>query len=127
LSTLAAFLFAASTVSGEMLRGGFPAQRVVPGAARAARSAATLRPLAPGETRFVGVPAAPFVGNVRGVGATGLSGMSRTLPRLISLSGGSANSDRWTDTVVVASSRPDSSRLDAILTGHVVRIALDRP
>ena len=53
--------------------------------------------------------------------------MSSPLPAVISVSPAPAGEDPWTDTVVVASPRPDSSRLDAILTGAVVRIALDQP
>ena len=132
MSFVAAFVLAASTVSAEMPRrrpAAQPAvQRVAIDVAIAARSSAeTFRLLAPGETRFLGPTSAPFVATVRPAGVTEVSRMSSPLPAVISVSTAPAGDDPWTDTVVVASPRPDSSRMDAILTGAVVRIALEHP
>lgn len=128
MSFLTAFLLAALTASAETLSGGPAAQRAVLDVAVAARGGAdTFRPLAPGETRFLGPTSAPSVVNVPAAGVTEVSRVSSPLPRVISISTAPAGDDPWTDTVVVASPRPDSSRMDVILTGAVVRIALDQP
>jgi len=123
---LTTFLLAALTASGETLSGGPAAQRpVLDVTLVAARGGAdTFRPLAPGEMRFLGPTSAPSVVNVPAAGATA-SRVSSPLPRVISVSTAPARDDPWTDTVVVASPRPDSSRMAVILTGAVVRIALD--
>lgn len=127
-SFLAAFFLAALTASAETLRGGPAAQRAVLDVVLAARSSAdTFRPLAPGETRFLGPTSAPSVVNVPATGVTDVTEVSSSLPRVISVSTAPAGDDPWTDTVVVASPRPDSSRMDVIRTGAVVRIALDQP
>jgi hypothetical protein len=127
LSLLTVFLLASLTASAETLRGGSGAQRAVPDVALATRGVDTFRPLAPGEIRFLGPTSAPFVGNVPAAGVREVSSVSHPLPRVINVSTAPAGGDPWTDTVVVASPRPDSSRMDAILTGAVVRIALGRP
>jgi len=129
---LTAFFLAASIASAETPRRRPAAptavQRSAIDVAVAARgSAETFRPLAPGETRFLGPTSAPLLANVRPAGVTEVSRMSSPLPAVISVSPAPAGEDPWTDTVVVSSPRPDSSRLDAILTGAVVRIALDQP
>jgi hypothetical protein len=128
---LAAFLLAASTASAETFRrpaGRRTVQRVAPDVALAARrSAETFRPLAPGEMRFLGQTSAPILASVPAVGVTEVSKASGPQPRVISLSTAPAGGDPSTDTVVVASPRPDSSRLDAILTGAIIRIALEQP
>ncbi len=128
LSFLTAFLLAAFTASGETLSGGPAAQRAVldVAVALAARGGAdTFRPLAPGETRFLGPTSAPFVVSVPAAGVTEVSRVSSPQPRVVSTPTGPAADDPWTDTVVVAAARPDSSRMDVIRTGAVIRIALD--
>jgi hypothetical protein len=125
---VAAFLLAASTAFALTPHRRPPAPRVAPDVALAARSGAqTFRPLAPGETRFLGPISAPFVANIPDAGVTEASRTSSAVPRVISISSTPAGKDPWTDTVVVASPRLDSSRIDAILTGAVVRIALEQP
>jgi hypothetical protein len=118
---LGAFLLAASTASAETPRRRPAASDVATGS-----NAETFRPLAPGETRFLGPTSAPFVASVPAA-VFDVSKAPGPAPRVITLSSAHAGADPWTDTVVVASRRPDSSRLDAILTGAVVRIALDQP
>jgi hypothetical protein len=124
LSLLTAFLLAAFTASAETLSGGPATQRpVLDVAVVAARGAAdTFRPLAPGETRFLGPTAGPSVVNAS---TARVPGVSSPPPRVISISTATVEDDPWTDTVVVASPRPDTSRMDVIRTGAVVRIALD--
>ena len=124
---MAAFLLAASTAFALTPHRRPPAPRVAPDVALAARSSAdTFRPLAPGETRFLGENSAPFVA-IPAAGVTEASRTSSAVPRVISISSTPAGDDSWMDTVVVASPRPASSRIDAILTGAVVRIALEQP
>ena len=123
---MAAFLLAASTASALTPHRRLPLPRVAREVA-ARSSAETFRPLAPGETRFLGPSSAPFVANIPATGVTEASRTSSAVPRVISISSTPAGDDPWTDTVVVASPRPDSSWIDAILTGAVVRIALDVP
>jgi hypothetical protein len=127
LSLLTVFLLAALTVSAETLRGGSGALRAVPDVAIATRGVDTFQPLAPGEMRFLGPTSAPFIGNAPAADVREVSSVSYALPRVINASTAPAGGDPWTDTVVVASPRPDSSRMDAILTGAVVRIALGQP
>ena len=127
MSLLTVFLLAALTASAETLRGGSGAQRAVPDVALATRGVDTFRPLAPGEIRFLGQTSAPILASVPADGVTEVSKASGPQPKVISLSTAPAGGDPWTDTVVVASPRPDSSRMDAILTGAIVRIALEQP
>ena len=128
MSFLAAFLLAALTASAETLGGGPSAARAVPGVA--VRGAEKLRPLVPGEIRFLGPTSAPSSSMSFLAGSETDASNSKTpgsAPRVIEVSTAAGGNDPWTDTVVVASPRPDTSRMDVIRTGAVVRIALDRP
>ena len=126
LSVLAALVLAALTASAETLGGGPSVAKAVPGVA--VPGAEKIRPLVPGEIRFLGPTASPSssVSFLAGSDTDASnSKISSPAPRLIEIP--TAALDPWTDTVVVASPRPDTSRMDVIRTGAVVRIALDRP
>ena len=130
MSFLAAFLLATLTASAETLGGGPAAARAVPGVAVAVRGAEKVRPLVPGETRFLGPTSAPssFVSFLAGSETNASNSQTPgPAPQVIEISTVAGGNDPWTDTVVVASPRPDTSRMDVIRTGAVVRIALDRP
>jgi hypothetical protein len=130
LSFLVAFLLAALTASAETLGGGPSAARAVPGVAVAIRRAEKVRPLVPGEIRFLGPTSSPsssvsfLAGSETDASNSKISGPAA---RVIEIPTPAAGNDPWTDTVVVASPRPDTSRMDVIRTGAVVRITLDRP
>ena len=125
---LAAFVLAASTASALTPQRRAVAPRVTADVTLAAPSGThTFRALAPGEVRFLGQTSAPFVANVPAAGLPDGSQASNPAPRVTNLSSAPAANDSWTDTVVVASPRPDSRRIDAILTDAVVRIALEQP
>ena len=128
MSFLAAFLLAALTASAETLGGGPSAARAAPGVA--VRGAEKVRPLVPGEIRFLGPTSSPSSSVSFLAGSdTDASNSKISVPaaRVIEIPTAAHGTDPWTDTVVVASPRPDTSRMDVILTGAVVRIALDRP
>ena len=128
LSFLAAVFLAvsASTASAQILRGG-PVAATSPRLVRTAPNpAVTFRPLVPGEVRFLG-STAPVVANVTAPGAIEGAGLSNPGPEVIRVPTTPVSADAWTDTVVVASPRPDSSPMNVILTGAVVRIALEHP
>jgi len=130
LSFLAAFLLATLTASAETLGGGPSAAKAVPGGAVVVRGAEKVRPLLPGEIRFLGPTSSPSssVSFLAGSDADASnSKISGAAPRVIEIPTAAAGNDPWTDTVVVASPRLDTSRMDVIRTGAVVRIALDRP
>ncbi len=128
MSFLAAFFLAALTASAEMLGGGPSVAKAVPGVA--VRGAEKVRPLVPGEIRFLGPTASPsssvsfLSGSDTDASNSKISGPA---PRVIEIPTAALGNDPWTDTVVVASPRLDTSRMDVIRTGAVVRIALDRP
>jgi hypothetical protein len=127
LSFLAAFLLATLTASAETLGGGPSATKAVPGVVRGAEK---VRPLVPGEIRFLGLTSSPpsSVSFLAGSDTDASnSRISSPAPRVIGIPTAAAGNDPWTDTVVVASPRLDTSRIDVIRTGAVVRIALDRP
>jgi hypothetical protein len=125
---LAAFVLAASTASALTPHRRAVAPRVTADVALAAPSGThTFRALAPGEIRFLGQTSAPFVANVPAAGMPDAARASNPASRVINLSSGPAANDSWTDTVIVASPRSDSRRIDAILTDAVVRIALEQP
>src|SRR6185295_6196952 len=127
LSFLAAFLLATLTASAETLGGGPSAAKAVPGGAVVVRGAEKVRPLLPGEIRFLGPTSSPSssVSFLAGSDADGSnSKISGPAPRVIEVPTAAPGNDPWTDT---ASPRLDTSRMDVIRTGAVVRIALDRP
>lgn len=128
LSVLAALVLAALTASAETLGGGPSVAKAVPGVA--VPGAEKIRPLVPGEIRFLGPTASPSssVSFLAGSDTDASnSKISSPAPRVIEIPTAALGNDPWTDTVVVASPRPDTSRMDVIRTGAVVRIALDRP
>ena len=129
MSFLAAFLLAALTASAETLGGGPSAAKSVPGVAVAVRGAEKVRPLVPGEIRFLGpTSSSSSVSFLAGPDTDASnSKISGPAPRVIEIPSPDAGNDPWTDTVVVASPRLDTSPMDVIRTGAVIRIALDRP
>ena len=125
-----AFFLAALTASAETLGGGPSAAKAMPGVAVSVRGAEKFRPLVPGEIRFLG-PTSPPSSSVSFLAGSETdasnSKISGPAPRVIEISTAAPGNDPWTDTVVVASPRPDISRMDVIRTGAVVRISIDRP
>jgi hypothetical protein len=124
---LTAFFLAALTASAGTLGGGPSVAKAVPGVA--VRGAEKVRPLVPGEIRFLGPTASPSssVSFLAGSDTDASNSISGPAPRVIEIPTAAPGNDPWTDTVVVASPRLDTSRMDVIRTGAVVRIALDRP
>lgn len=118
---------AASTASAQILRGGPAAATNAQLVRTAPNAAVTFRPLVPGEVRFLGSTSAPLVANVAAPGTMEGSTLSNPPPEVIRVPTTPVSTDAWTDTVVVASRRPDSSPMNVILTGAVVRIALEHP